>query len=67
MPQFSRKPKLTTMVGVRLTDEQRQVVDGLAATLGVRGASEVFRIALDYYLEHSKEGRAAAKSSSAGK
>lgn len=59
--EFSRKPARTEAINVRVTAEQKAILTGLADALGVVGQSEVLRVALDYYVKHSPEARAAMK------
>ncbi len=55
MPRFSRDP-LTKMISLRVTGEQEQLLERLAAALGLAGGkAELLRKALDYWLENAPE------------
>lgn len=60
---FSREalPNREKMVNVRVTGEEKLTLRALAPLLGARGQSEVVRLALDYYLEHSPDARSALR------
>ena len=59
MPRFSRDP-LAKMLSLRVTLEQDRLLGELAETLGLPGGkAELLRRALDYWLEHAPEARAA--------
>ena len=59
MSKFSRDP-LVKMLSLRVTAEQERTLEAMARALGLPGGkAEVLRKALDYWLEHAPEARAA--------
>jgi hypothetical protein len=61
MPRFSREP-LRKMITLRVTEEDEQLLSDLAHALGLPGGkADLLRKALDYWLEHAPEARAAVK------
>lgn len=59
--EFSRKPTRAMAINVRITADQKALLTELAKLLNVGGQSDVLRAALDYYLTHSPEAKAALK------
>jgi hypothetical protein len=59
--KFSReeRAKRDRIVNVRCSEEEKDLLAGLAPLLGVRGQSDVLRLALDYFLARNREARAA--------
>jgi hypothetical protein len=64
---FARKPTRSSTVVVRVTDDQKRLIESLVEPLGVRGMADVVRLMADYFIEHAPEGRAAAKKLRGGK
>lgn len=62
MSDFSRSPRRASTIVVRITDEQKDLIQGLVESLGLRAQSDVVRLALDYFLSHSPEAKSARKS-----
>lgn len=62
MARFTRQPARTSTVAVRVTDEERQIIESLAERLGL-GLSDVLRTALDFYVANAPTGKAVAKQS----
>ena len=59
MPRFSRDP-LRKMISLRVTEEDDRLLGDLAQALGLPGGkADLLRKALDYWLEHAPEARAA--------
>ena len=59
MPRFSRDP-LKKMISLRVTAEDDRLLGDLAQALGLPGGkADLLRKALDYWLEHAPEARAA--------
>lgn len=56
-----RKPVRGVVLTVRVTEDEKNLLAALAGPLGVRGQSDVVRLALDFFLEKSPEAKAAAK------
>ena len=61
MPRFSRAP-LSRMISLRVTPEQDEYLEQLAAALQLPGGkAELLRKALDYWLEHASEAAEAGQ------
>jgi hypothetical protein len=63
MPGFSResRPVRSAMNVFRSTPEEKVMLQAVAKPLGLRGPSEVIRLALDYFFENNPEAKAAAR------
>jgi hypothetical protein len=46
------------MLSIRITDEEDELLEELRQRLGVDAKVDVFRQALDYFLEHAPQARA---------
>ena len=60
MPAFRRErpaPR-NKMLSIRITDEEDELLEELRQRLGVDAKVDVFRQALDYFLEHAPQARA---------
>lgn len=60
MARFSRQP-MRRMLSLRVTEEQDELLENLAAALDLPGKAEVLRRALDYWLEHAPEAQRVGK------
>lgn len=64
MRRFSRadqQPRDKVMM-FRVSDEEKEFLEGIAARLELRSSSELIRVAIDYFLEHSQDGKKAQQS-----
>ena len=56
MSKFSRE-SLPKIISLRVSEEQDELLQAYAKQMGLRGKSDVLRLALDYWLEHAPEAR----------
>lgn len=65
MAAFERRGDVRgKLIGFRATDAEHAAVADLAKRLGLRGQSDVMRMAMEYFLAHCAEAKTPPKTSS---